>query len=75
MSPSPTQCQKVIDHIEEHGHITSFEAFLYLRITRLSAVIFELKKKYPIERTMVYTRNEDGTPTHYAIYSLRKEAS
>lgn len=41
---SKTQ-QRVFDYMAEFGSITSLQAFVDLGETRLSAVIFELKKK------------------------------
>lgn len=40
-----TQKQKVKEYIEKHGSITSFEAFRELYVTRLSAVIFDLRNE------------------------------
>ncbi len=36
---------KVLDHLKEHGSITSLEAFELYGATRLSAIIFNLKHK------------------------------
>lgn len=37
--------QRVFDYMLEHGQISSLDAFINLGETRLSAMIFELKKK------------------------------
>lgn len=39
-----TQNQQILDYIREHGSISSYEAFLHLKILRLSARIFDLKE-------------------------------
>ena len=39
-----TQYERVLDYMQEFGSITSFEAFKDLGVTRLSAVIFDMKK-------------------------------
>lgn len=36
---------EVLKHLKEHGSITSLEAFNLYEATRLSAIIFNLKKK------------------------------
>lgn len=41
-----TQRDLVADYIKKHGSITSLEAFQHLGVTRLSAVIFDMEKKY-----------------------------
>lgn len=53
-----TQGARVLDYMREYGSITSLEAFRDLGITRLSGVIFDLRKIYPInlitEQTISY---------------------
>ena len=43
-----TQTDLVEKHLKEKGNITSWEAFELYGITRLSAKIYELRKKYNI---------------------------
>lgn len=44
-----TQEQQVYDYIKNHGSITTMDAFMDLRITRLSAQIFNLKEELKVE--------------------------
>lgn len=44
-----TQEQQVYEYIKNHGSITTMDAFMDLRITRLSAQIFNLKEELKIE--------------------------
>ena len=65
------QQQRVLDYMNQHGSITSLEAFQHLWVTRLSAVIFELKRKgYNIRSRMELHQNEYGETKHFARYSV-----
>lgn len=44
-----TQEQQVYEYIKNHGSITTMDAFIDLRITRLSAQIFNLKEELKVE--------------------------
>ena len=60
----------VLNYMIEHGSITSMEAF-QLGITRLSAVIFVLRKSgYHIITTPAHSKNRYGKPTTFARYVL-----
>ena len=51
----------VLDWLKTHAGITSMEAFENFGATRLSAIIFELKRKgYDIETVMVDGRDRYG---------------
>lgn len=67
-----SQCYKVLKYILQHGSITSLECVLELRITRLSARIYDLRNKYgvPIETESVVKKHEDGTYVRYGKYTL-----
>ena len=44
-----TKTKAVLDHLREHGSITSMEAFELYGATRLSAIVFQLRRKgHPI---------------------------
>lgn len=61
-----TQCEKVLDYMREKGSISSMEAFGYLRITRLSARIWDLRHQgYVIES--VPTQGMSGTYDKYVL--------
>lgn len=67
------QKQRVLDYIEEYGSISSLEAFQDLGITRLSAVIFNLKEDgYEFDTKTEYSKNRFGERTHFARYTLKK---
>lgn len=68
-----THCDRVMDYINEFGSITSLDAFRDLGVTRLSAVVFDLKKKgIPIETQFESAKNRWGDTTNYARYSFKK---
>lgn len=68
MSP---QQEAVLKYMKTNGGITSYDAFSKLRITRLSAVIYDLKDiGYNIDK--VYEQNKK-TGTSYARYFLVKK--
>lgn len=62
-----------MDYIKVFGSISSREAFEDLGVTRLSAVIFDLKQEgYEFDTKTEHGKNRFGEPTHFARYSLRK---
>lgn len=68
-----TKTQKVLEHLEEKGCITSFEAIELYGATRLAAIIFELKKHgHNIVSEDVKFVDRFGTKTHYSNYILKK---
>lgn len=59
-----TKIKSVLNHLQYHKTITSWEAITLYRATRLAAVIFILKERgHLIETQMVYEDN-----TRYAVY-------
>ncbi len=66
-----TQEQRVLNYIREHGSITSMQAFADLKITRLSARIFNLRAQgFNIENVSHTYKNGQGTTTTYTEYVL-----
>lgn len=66
-----TQEQRVLDYIREHGSITSMQAFTNLKITRLSARIFNLRARgFNIKNVSHTYKNGQGTTTTYTEYVL-----
>lgn len=66
------QKQRVLDYIREFGGISSLEAFNDLGVTRLSAVIFDLKEDgYEFDTKTEHGKNRFGEKTHYTRYSLK----
>lgn len=68
-----TQANRVLDYMRKHGSITTLEAFRDLGITRLSRVIFDLKKDYAISSKTESGRNRYGEKTRYSRYYLTEE--
>lgn len=65
------QEEKVLAYMEEHGGISSWEAFGALNVTRLAAVIYRLRKVYEIE-TVNCSRTKDGEIVRWAEYRLKE---
>ena len=66
-----TQVEQVLEHLKEHGSITSMEAFQKFGCTRLASTIFWLRKKgYRIDTT-----EEKGKRGYYARYKLSADIS
>lgn len=71
----PTQAQRVLDYIEEHGSITQFEAMNDLGIMRLASRISELKKNgYNIVSRMITVKNRFGENCSVKQYSMGSDA-
>lgn len=66
-----TLTDRVIEYMEEHGSITTMEAFQYIGATRLSDIIFRMKKDgFSIKTETVKSKNRYGDPVKYAKYSF-----
>lgn len=65
------QQRRVYEYLKTHKEISQREAFK-MGIYRLSAVVFELKKLYPIKSDWRTVKNTDGTVSRVAFYSLIK---
>lgn len=66
-----TQEQIILNHLKTFGSITSIEAIYNYGITRLSARIFELRKKgVAVKTTYVTVKNRFGEQVTYAKYIL-----
>lgn len=64
------QEDRVLRHLKDYGSITSWDAIQEYGITRLSAVIFNLRKIYDIKGTMVTAKNRYNEPVHFVRYTL-----
>lgn len=70
-----TQEEQVYEYIQEHNGITTMEAISKLGCTRLSAYIFNLRKKghviltEPIEKVNSHT----GNKTRFVRYYIEKD--
>lgn len=69
-----TKTQKVLNHLRENGSITSWEAIQQYGATRLSAIIFNLRKKgIEIKSEMVQFTDKYGDNSTFAKYVLISE--
>ena len=69
MRPHPSKTLDVFRHLEEHGSITSMEAIELYGATRLSAIIFNLRKEgHDIETVTEGTVDRHGRAVNYARY-------
>lgn len=67
-----TKTQAVLEWLKTHASISSMEAINNFGATRLSAIIFNLRKRgYNIETVMVDGRDRFGNQTRFARYYLR----
>ena len=71
-----SQCERILKYMQDHGSITTRDAFNQIRCTRLSGRIFDLKKQgYEIDAVMEYHKDEYGVPYSFARYSLKEGAT
>ena len=69
-----TQRGEVLKYLQTHKGITSMQAFEKFGATRLSAIIFDLKRKgYNIVTIMRDGENRYGESVRFAEYRLIKE--
>ena len=69
-----TQCEMVLDYINEHGSITARQAYLHFGIMRLASRIADLKRAgYDIKSESIKVRGRSGS-TYVARYFFKKEA-
>lgn len=67
-----TKTQAVLDWLKTYASISSMEAINNFGATRLSAIIFNLRKRgYNIETVMVDGRDRFGNQMKFARYYLR----
>ena len=65
--------QKVLEHLKKHGSITSWEAITEYGATRLSAIIYNLRRDYIIDTDMKQVTDRYGNDTRFAKYVYRGE--
>ncbi len=67
-----TKIQEILEHLQTHKKITSWEAIQLYRVTRISAVIFTLKESgFLIETETVKSKDNNGNAVNYAVYHYR----
>ena len=68
-----TQLDDVLEHLKEHGSITSMEAISNYGATRLSDIIFRLRKRgYIISTERLTVKTRYGRSTSVGKYTLQK---
>ena len=65
--------QLVKEHLIAKGSITSWEAIQQYGATRLSAIIFDLRKTMDIDTLMIEETDRYGNRTHFAKYIFKGE--
>lgn len=60
-------------HLLKHGSITSWEAIKKYRATRLSAIIYNLKKKGFVFRTVLEKNNKSYYARYYFLFNKIKK--
>ena len=69
-----TKFNQVKEHLENYGTITSWQAIQQYGATRLSDIIFRLRKQgYDIETKTELTKDRNGNTCQYARYILNRE--
>ena len=73
MSRMITLTGLVLRHLKDHKTITTYEAFTEYGATRLSAIIFDLRKKYLITDEWIERQNRYGENVRFKRYIYKKE--
>lgn len=69
---SMNKTKAVLQWLQTHASISSMEAIQAFGATRLSAIIFNLRKRgYDIDTVMCEGTDKFGNPTRFARYYLR----
>ena len=68
-----TQKELIEKHLLEKGKITSWEAFEIYGITRLSHIIYILRRKYDIISVSTTKKNRYGHYCTYSTYTLKND--
>lgn len=71
MGEYKSQTEAVLEHLKKHKTITSMESFRLYGVTRLSDVIFRLRKKgYKISNKDCNCKNRFGTNSQFVTYKM-----
>ena len=69
----PTQVDRVIAYMKQFGSVSTLDAFKDLGVTRLSARIFEIRKRgYKVKAEPIQAKNRFGEKSHIKRYSFEK---
>lgn len=70
MNSFESKTKKILEYLKEHKTITSMEAFSLFHATRLSGIIFNLRKKgHIISSTLKDGIDNEGRYYRYSIYT------
>lgn len=73
MGEYKSQTQAVLEHLKKHKTITSMQSYSLYGVTRLSDVIFRLRKKgYVISNKDCSCKNRFGTKSQFVTYRLEE---
>lgn len=66
-----TQCERIVQYMNEFGCITPLDALSDLGVMRLASRISDLRKAgVPIKKEMVSAKNRYGETVHFAKYQI-----
>ena len=66
-----TQCERILQYIDEKGSITQLDALREFGCMRLASRMCDIKKMgYPVKKEMETAKNRYGEPISYARYTL-----
>lgn len=66
-----TQCQRILDYMQQFGSISTLEAFRDLGVARLASRIHDLKMMgYNITSEIKTSKNRFGEKTYFKSYRL-----
>lgn len=69
-----TQCQRILDYMDQFGSISTLEAFKDLGVARLASRIHDLKSMgYNIVSETRSSKNRFDEDTHFKVYRLAEE--
>lgn len=69
-----TKIAQVLEHLQQHGTITSWQAIQQYGATRLASIICDLRKRgYNIQTKTELTKDRNGNTCSYAKYILDRE--
>ena len=69
-----TQCQRILDYMEQFGSISTLEGFRDLGVARLASRIHDLKSMgYNIVSETKSSKNRYGEKTYYKVYRLAEQ--
>ena len=68
-----TQCERILQYIEENGSITQIDALREFGCMRLASRMCDIKKMgYGVTKDMEKSKNRYGDPVTYARYTICK---